>query len=105
MKSKDLLHALVLLLIYGSALAFTACTKNDNENELPPDPSTNSVGNAADNPWEYNILFDACEWLAAMCSHIPNRGEQMVRYYGFYSNVCRGRRQKEKIDDTISLHY
>ena len=27
------------------------------------------------------------EWLAAMCSHIPNRGEQMVRYYGFYSTL------------------
>ena len=26
--------------------------------------------------------FPAVEWLAAMCSHIPNRGEQMVRYYG-----------------------
>ena len=25
--------------------------------------------------------FPAMEWLAAMCSHIPNRGEQMVRYY------------------------
>jgi len=35
------------------------------------------------------------EWLAAMCTHIPNRGEQMVRYYGYYSNVSRenGRRQ------------
>jgi len=27
-------------------------------------------------------VFPAQEWLAAMCSHIPNRGEQMVRYYG-----------------------
>jgi len=45
--------------------------------------------------------FDAREWLAAMCSHIANRGEQMVRYYGYYSNVCRGHRQKEKIDATI----
>ena len=27
------------------------------------------------------------EWLAATCSHIPNRGEQMLRYYGYYSNV------------------
>ncbi len=26
-------------------------------------------------------VFDALEWLAAMCSHIPDRGEQMVRYY------------------------
>jgi hypothetical protein len=28
-------------------------------------------------------IFPALEWLAAMCSHIPNRGEQTVRYYGF----------------------
>jgi len=45
--------------------------------------------------------FPALEWLAAMCSHIPNRGEQMVRYYGYYSNVSRGKRQKEGLDDTI----
>ncbi|MDQ5984573.1 MAG: hypothetical protein CSYNP_00268 [Syntrophus sp. SKADARSKE-3] len=32
-------------------------------------------------------VFSAMEWLAAMCSHIPSKGEQMVRYYGFYSNV------------------
>jgi hypothetical protein len=32
-------------------------------------------------------IFEAGEWLAAMCSHVPNRGEQMVRYYGWYSNV------------------
>jgi hypothetical protein len=25
--------------------------------------------------------YDALEWLAAMCTHIPGRGEQMVRYY------------------------
>ncbi len=37
-------------------------------------------------------LFDALEWLAAMCSHVPNKGEQMVRYYGYYSNVARGKR-------------
>jgi len=24
--------------------------------------------------------FDALEWLAAMCSHVPKKGEQMVRY-------------------------
>ena len=38
--------------------------------------------------------FDALEWLAAMCSRIPNKGEQMVRYYGYYSNVSRGRQKK-----------
>jgi hypothetical protein len=40
-------------------------------------------------------IFDALEWLAAMCSHVPKKGEQMVRYYGFYSNVSRGKRKKQ----------
>ena len=39
--------------------------------------------------------------LSAMCSHIPNRGEQMVKYYGHYSNVSRGKRQKEGKDDAV----
>ena len=29
------------------------------------------------------IPFDGLEWLAAMCSHVPNKGEQLVRYYGY----------------------
>ena len=45
--------------------------------------------------------FSALEWMAAMCSHIPNRGEQMVKYYGRYSNVSRGKRQKAGSDDAI----
>jgi hypothetical protein len=28
-------------------------------------------------------VFPVLEWLAAMCSHIQNRGEQMVHYSGF----------------------
>ena len=39
--------------------------------------------------------------LAAMCSHVPNKGEQMARYYGFYSNVSRGKRIKTNADDPI----
>jgi len=45
--------------------------------------------------------FDALEWLAAMCSHVPNKGEQMARYYGYYSNVARGKRKKTGDDDNI----
>jgi hypothetical protein len=45
--------------------------------------------------------FPALEWLAAMCSHIPNRGEQMVRYYGYYSNVSRGKRKEAGEDDAL----
>jgi hypothetical protein len=26
--------------------------------------------------------FEALEWLAAMCSHVPHKGEQMIRYCG-----------------------
>ena len=36
-----------------------------------------------------------------MCSHIPNQGEQMVRYYGYYSNVSRGKRQMAGKDDDV----
>ena len=30
-------------------------------------------------------VFDVLEWLAAMCSHVPNKGEQIARYYGYFS--------------------
>lgn len=46
-------------------------------------------------------VFGALEWLAAMCSHVPNKGEQMVRYYGYYSNAARGKRKKVAADDQI----
>ena len=46
-------------------------------------------------------VFDALVWLAAMCSHVPNKGEQMVRYYGHYSDVARGKRKKVDEDDKI----
>jgi hypothetical protein len=34
--------------------------------------------------------FDAVDFIASLASHIPNMGEQTVRYFGYYSNVCRG---------------
>jgi hypothetical protein len=46
-------------------------------------------------------VFDALEWLAAMCSQVPTKGEQMVRYYGYYSNVARGKRKKADVDNKI----
>lgn len=30
--------------------------------------------------------FSALDWLARLVTHIPNSGEQLVRYYGYYSN-------------------
>lgn len=40
--------------------------------------------------------FTALDFLARLVTHIPGRGEQMVRYYGFYSNKSRGMRKKEE---------
>ena len=45
-----------------------------------------------------NKNFPALEWIVAMCSHIPNRGEQMVRCYGYYSNVSRGKRKTKHVN-------
>ena len=39
--------------------------------------------------------FDAVDFIASICSHIPNKNEQMVRYTGYYSNVYRGRRKRQ----------
>jgi len=36
-----------------------------------------------------------------MCSHVPAKGEQMVSYYGYYSNVSGGKRKKADADDKI----
>jgi hypothetical protein len=46
-------------------------------------------------------VFAAEEWLAVMCSHVPNWGEQMIRYYGWYSNVLRGKSLKKTEDDGV----
>jgi hypothetical protein len=32
----------------------------------------------------------------AMTSHVLNKGDQMVRYYEYYSNVSQGKRKKPK---------
>ena len=34
-----------------------------------------------------------------MCTRVPNKGEQMVRYYGYYSNANCGLRKKKLPDD------
>ena len=43
-------------------------------------------------------VFDPPEWIAAITSHIPDKGQQMIRYYGYYSNKNRGKRKKEEAE-------
>jgi hypothetical protein len=45
--------------------------------------------------------YEALEWIAAMGTHVPLRGEQMVRYYGEFSNSVRGRRRKAACVEAI----
>jgi hypothetical protein len=45
--------------------------------------------------------FQVLDWLAQLVTHIPNKGEQMVRYYGYYSNKSRDMRKKAGTDDQL----
>jgi len=45
-------------------------------------------------------IFNPLEWLAAVTSHIPDKGEHMVIYYGWYSNRSRGERKKTEEDSS-----
>ena len=47
-------------------------------------------------------VFSALDWLAALTAHIPNHGEHLVRYYGWYSNVSRGKRKKAQPDGSTA---
>jgi hypothetical protein len=34
-------------------------------------------------------IFPALDFLAALCTHVPDSGQQLVRYYGAFSNARR----------------
>lgn len=41
-------------------------------------------------------VYPVCDFIAAITQHIPEKGSQMVRYYGWYSNKMRGERKKQE---------
>jgi len=43
-------------------------------------------------------IFSAEDFIAAITQHIPEKGFQMVRYYGWYSNRARGERAKREAE-------
>jgi len=45
--------------------------------------------------------YSALEWLAAMGTHVPDRYQQCVRYYGAYANSTQGRLRKRQQADPI----
>jgi Transposase, Mutator family/Putative transposase len=48
-------------------------------------------------------VFPVLDWIATLTAHIPDKGEQLVRYYGYYSNVARGKRKKEKPEEKTDI--
>jgi hypothetical protein len=44
-------------------------------------------------------VFTPTDFLAAITQHIPDKGVQMVRYYGWYSNKMRGVRTRTLLED------
>ena len=43
--------------------------------------------------------FSAIDFLSRLVTHIPNKREQTVRYYGYYSNKSRGVRAKAEANE------
>ncbi len=41
----------------------------------------------------YQIMPGA-QWLELLLQHVPDKGEHLVRYYGWYSNRSRGMRKQ-----------
>ena len=48
-------------------------------------------------------IFDAIDYLTLFTTHIPDRYEQIVQYYGYYSNRARGDWKKPGNDDVIPM--
>ena len=53
---------------------------------------------AARRDWE-ETLYDPLYFLAAVTAHIPDKGEHLVRYYGWCSSVQRGKRRKPGLEE------
>ena len=45
-------------------------------------------------------VMDYLEFIARVTSHIPDKGQVMVRYYGLYANAQRGKVKKESQSPT-----
>ena len=47
--------------------------------------------------------MDYLEFIARVTSHIPDKGQVMVRYYGLYANAHRRKMRKEKRGDSFRI--
>ena len=49
-------------------------------------------------------ILDPLEWIAKVTSHIPEKGAQLLHYYGVYSNAHRGKRAKLDGPSVATIH-
>ncbi|MDX9788743.1 MAG: transposase [Desulfobacterales bacterium] len=80
-----------------------ACFSQERMDYKPVERSTDGVAKVicTSKDGRTRKTFDALDWLAQLVMHIPDRYEQTVRYYGYYSNKLRGLRKKRDEDDEI----
>jgi len=45
--------------------------------------------------------MDYLEFIARVTSHIPDKGQVMVRYYGLYANAHRGKVKKARLSPSV----
>jgi hypothetical protein len=48
-------------------------------------------------------VFPVLDWIATLAAHIPDKGEQLLRYHGYYSNVSQGKRKKQKPEEKTGI--
>ena len=47
--------------------------------------------------------MDYLEFIARVTSHIPEKGQVMIRYYGIYANAHRGKKKKAGVNPSCPL--
>jgi hypothetical protein len=47
-----------------------------------------------DGPTAGRHTFEATAFIARLVAHIPDKGQALQRYYGYYANRTRGERRK-----------
>jgi hypothetical protein len=48
-------------------------------------------------------IMPGAKWLEMLLQHVPDKGEHLVRYYGWYSNRARGKRKAEMADTEMAV--
>jgi len=69
---------------------------------LAYDANTGTVRYASDKaagPTAGSQTFDALDFIALLAAHIPDKGQVMQRYYGFYANRSRGERRLAELTE------